>query len=128
MALSLDMYALGGERIYVDSAYNSEVTYDQAGWKLTHTDGGWWAADCEWSAKRKAYAHRGDLVPLHGVLYNEARGRVKPHYEGVGAGEGNTDATGPACRAPVAVSAARAAFGSTAATRATPWPAVSSSR
>ncbi len=107
-SLALDMYALGGERIYVNSAYQSEVMYDQNGWKLIHADGVWRAADCEWSAKRVAYARRGDVVPLHGVLYNDARGRVHPKYEGVGGGEDSVD-TGPACRAPVAVSTARAA-------------------
>jgi MORN repeat protein len=104
---TLDMYALGGERIYVHSSY-SETMYDDDGFRLVHGDGGVWrAADCHWNAKRKAYAHRGDLVPLHGALYTDARRRANPHHEGVGGTDG-VDA-GPVCGPEAAVAPARAA-------------------
>jgi MORN repeat variant len=105
---ALDMYALGGERVYVHSAYQRETMYDADGDKLVHGDDGTWrAASCRWNAKRKAYAHHGDLVPLHGALYTDARRRAKPEHEGVG-GSGAED-PGPACGREVAVAPARAA-------------------
>ena len=105
---TLDMYSLGGERIYAMSSYGLDLMYDDNGDKLVHADdGGWTSADCGWNAKRKEYAHRGDLVPLHGALYTDARRRAKPHYEGVGGSDG-TD-PGPTCHAAVAVAPARAA-------------------
>src|SRR6185436_7014753 len=70
-------------------------------------DGTWRAADCRWNAKRKAYAHRGDLVPLHGALYTDARHRANPKFEGVGGSDGQD--LGPACGREVAVNPARAA-------------------
>jgi hypothetical protein len=104
---TLDMYALGGERIYVHSAYRHETMFDDHGARLVHGEhGAWRAADCQWNAKRKAYAQRGDLVPLHGALYTDARRRANPQHEGVG-GSGAED-PGPACGPEVAVPAARA--------------------
>ncbi len=104
---TLDMYALDGERIYAVSSYGLDLMYDQDGNKLVHgDDGSWTSADCNWNAKRKEYAHRGDLVPLHGALYTDARRRAKPTYEGVGGSDGQDP--GPTCHAAVAVTPARA--------------------
>jgi hypothetical protein len=105
---ALDMYALGGERVYVQSSYDHETMFDEAGEQLVHGDDGTWhAADCNWNAKRKAYAHRGDLVPLHGALYTAARRRAHPKFEGVGGSDGHDP--GPKCGPEVAVAPARAA-------------------
>ncbi|MCX5746328.1 MAG: hypothetical protein NT062_27945, partial [Proteobacteria bacterium] len=105
---ALDTFALGDERIYVHQAFERETMYDQDGFRLEHTEAGWRASDCHWSAKRKQYAHAGDVAPLHGVLYGEAHRRVQPADEDVGGG-GAHDEHGPRCGAPVAVSAARGA-------------------
>jgi hypothetical protein len=108
VGLSLDMYALGGERIYVDQSYGSATMYDEDGFKLEHTeDGAWSSANCHWNAKRKAYARRGDLVPLHGALYTDARVRVHPKHEGVGGFDGEDG--GPACSAATTIGPLRAA-------------------
>jgi len=105
---TLDMYTLDGERVYVQSSYQLETMYDDDGFKLVHgEDGTWRAADCQWNAKRKAYAHRGDLVPFHGALYTDARRRAHPKFEGVGGADGQDP--GPACGREVAVDPARTA-------------------
>jgi hypothetical protein len=105
---ALDMYALDGERVYVQSSYQRETMYDDDGYKLVHGDDGTWrAANCKWNAKRKAYAHHGDLVPLHGALYTDAHRRANPKFEGVGGSDGEDP--GPACGPEVAVDPARAA-------------------
>jgi antitoxin component YwqK of YwqJK toxin-antitoxin module len=89
--LALDMYAFDGERIYIHKDSDGEIMYDQNGWELTHADGAWRAADCGWNAKRKTYARRGDLAPLHGALYADTHRRNGSH-----------------CGAALAVSSARA--------------------
>jgi hypothetical protein len=106
--LSLDTYALAGERIYVEHAYQLDLMFDPDGYRLTHGDDGRWReADCGWNAKRRAYAHRGDLVPLHGALYTDARRRVHPTDQGVG-GSGGED-HGPTCGPEVVIDPARGA-------------------
>ena len=104
---SLDMYALGNERMYIHSAFGREMTYDANGFSLVHTTEGWTASDCHWGAKRKAYASIGDIVPLHGVLYNESHLRTHAKDSEPGGGEHDED-KGPACGKAVAVAAPRA--------------------
>jgi hypothetical protein len=100
------MYALGGERVYVQRSYQHETMFDAGGNRLEHGDDGTWrTANCNWNAKRKAYARRGDLVPLHGALYTDARRRAHPKFEGVGGSDGEDP--GPACGPAVVVAPAR---------------------
>lgn len=107
--MSFERYALGAEQLYLHSAYARETSYDARGWKLERSEtGAWTTSNCHWSEKRKVYAARGDLAPLHGVLYNEAHRRVKPEDSEPGGG-GGVDETGPKCDGTTAVPAARAA-------------------
>lgn len=104
----LDMFALDGERVYEQQSYGATMMWDEHGFALRHDDeaGRWWSADCHWNAKRKAYAHAGDLVPLHGALYTDSRKRAHPTFEGVGGSDGNDQ--GPRCGVEAPVDAARA--------------------
>ncbi|MFT3697883.1 MAG: hypothetical protein QM831_32380 [Kofleriaceae bacterium] len=104
----LDMYAFDGERVYEQQSYDATTMWDENGFRLTHDDedGQWWTADCHWNDKRKAYAHEGDLVPLHGALYTDSRKRANPTHEGVGGSDGHDD--GPKCGVQFKVDAARA--------------------
>ncbi|HEY0255738.1 MAG TPA: hypothetical protein VGC41_29615, partial [Kofleriaceae bacterium] len=103
---TLDMYALDGERIYEQQSYEATTMYDDDGNRLVHGDTGWQSANCHWNDKRKAYAHAGDLVPLHGALYTDSRRRAHVTHEGVGGSDGEDK--GPVCTNAVAVEPVRA--------------------
>jgi hypothetical protein len=102
---SLDMFALDGERIYVHHGYGEEVMYDDRGDELIHSEGKWTEQDCHWNAKRKEYAQRGDLVPLHGALYTDSRQRAHITHEGVGGPDGSD--AGPVCGPASTIAATR---------------------
>jgi hypothetical protein len=71
----LDMYVLGGERLYVQPSYGEqgELMLDSGGRRMMRADGVWLAADCQWSTKRKRIARNGDIVTLHGMLDRDWR-------------------------------------------------------
>ncbi|HTR53747.1 MAG TPA: hypothetical protein VMJ10_23800 [Kofleriaceae bacterium] len=102
----LDMYTFGGERMYIHHAYNHETMYDRDGFALVHDAAGWHASDCHWASMRRDIAREGDIVQLHGLLYQEARRRV--HSSGHDMEGGDDDTSGPRCGAARAVSPVRA--------------------
>jgi hypothetical protein len=112
----LERLSSGGDQIYVHTtAYRRDgedadptTIYDADGFRLEHTAAGWTAADCHWSQRRIAAAHRGDVAWLHDMLYAETAKRaitVGPEgdYRRV------EHDPGPSCGAAVPVAAARAA-------------------
>ena len=101
----LDMYALGGERIYIHDAFEHETIYDRDGFRLAHDATGWHASDCHWASMRRGIARDGDVAQLHGLLYQEARRRVGSSGHDMSGGE--ADDKGPACGAAHAVAPAR---------------------
>jgi hypothetical protein len=112
----LERLSSGDGQIYVHTtAYRRDgedadptIIYDPDGFKLAHTAVGWTAADCHWSKRRIAAAHRGDLAWLHDMLYAETLKRataVGPD----GSYRRSEPDPGPSCGAPVPVAAARAA-------------------
>ncbi|HEY1558410.1 MAG TPA: hypothetical protein VGF94_26480 [Kofleriaceae bacterium] len=107
MAQRLDMFALGAERIYVQKAFEHETIFDRDGYALVHGAAGWQASDCHWASLRKEIANAGDVVRLHGLLYQEARRRAHASGHDMDGG-GNPDA-GPTCGAPHAIVGPRAA-------------------
>ena len=90
----------------VHSGFGPDVIYDADGNKLEHVTAAWQASDCHWASKRKEIAHEGDVVRLHGLLYNEARKRA--HMTGRDMEGGAGDDKGPTCGAPHAIAAERA--------------------
>ena len=110
-AQRLDMYAQGKEHLYVQAAFGRETMFDADGHQLVRSEAGaWTASECGWSHVRKEVAHEGDVVRLHGVLYQDARRRN--HATGqdmIGGGGGNGEPDpGPRCRGATAVTGARA--------------------
>ena len=104
---SLEMFAKGGEHLYISKALGVETWFGGDGTKLVHAeDGTWSATDCHWTATRKQIAREGDVARLDGVLSNDAlkRARAKQHDKWEELADG-----GPACHGEVAISAERAA-------------------
>jgi hypothetical protein len=112
----LERLSSGEDQIYVHTTGyrlgaddDPTILYDPDGFKLEHTAAGWTAADCHWSQRRIAAAHRGDIAWLHDMLYAETAKRsitVRPgegHYRDV------ERAPGPRCGNAVPIDAARAA-------------------
>jgi hypothetical protein len=65
----LDLLSKNGTQLYV---LHAELVYDPDGHRLSRSDSGAWiSSDCHWSAARKAAAHAGDIVTLHGLLLHE---------------------------------------------------------
>jgi hypothetical protein len=105
----LDMYARGGEHLYVQSAFGHEEMFDAGGNLLVRgDDGSWTSSDCGWSHVRKQVARDGDVARLHGVLYNDAALRVHATGVDVIGGSDIGEDHGPTCRDPHAVTGARA--------------------
>lgn len=113
----LERLSSGGDQIYVHTtAYRSHgedadptTIYDPDGFQLEHTATGWTAADCHWSQRRIAAAHRGDLAWLHDMLYADTQKRaITVHPDDGGYRQVERD-PGPSCGAAVPVAAARAA-------------------
>lgn len=102
--LSLEVLSLGGERLYVQHAYDRETMFDASGAMLAHAGEAWTAADCGWSPARKELARAGDLAGLHGALYVDARARVHRLPKDAPSGAD----PGPTCKAPQPVAPARA--------------------
>jgi len=104
--LSLEVFSLAGERLYIDRDLGGDTMYGSDGARLVHDAAGWHASSCHWSAARKAVAQQGDLARLHGLLSTEAfrraRERVAEERDA-----GAVDA-GPACAGEVAISPERA--------------------
>jgi hypothetical protein len=108
----LDLYSGADERVYVESTFGGELTFDADGHLLVHGDAGWQASDCHWSAARRRLARREQLAPLHGQLYAEARKRAGASgkdFDGSQGAEEDAVKLAPRCDAPVALDAARAA-------------------
>lgn len=65
----LDLLSFDGERIYVQRHYSDPVVLiDDDGMVLEKVGDTWRTGSCSWPKKRKAIAHAGDLVTLHGLL------------------------------------------------------------
>jgi hypothetical protein len=112
----LERLASGDDQIYVHTtAYRRDAEdtdpttiYDAEGFRLEHTAAGWTAADCHWSKRRIAAAHRGDLAWLHDMLYADTAKRAITVSPEGGYRISGPD-PGPSCGAPVPVAGARAA-------------------
>jgi hypothetical protein len=63
----LDSLALEGERVYI----KGDRMFDGEGNKLVRTDDGWRAENCGWGAARKAFARRGDVAALNGLMHKD---------------------------------------------------------
>lgn len=63
----LDGFYLGGDRLYV---VDDVTMYDGKGQRIEHTGGAWTATPCNWSAKRKEAAAKGDATTLHDMMYS----------------------------------------------------------
>ncbi|MEO8699494.1 MAG: hypothetical protein ABI867_05595 [Kofleriaceae bacterium] len=66
---------LGREKLYVEL---DDRIHDADGNRLSKQWGAWFAADCQWSAKRKRIAHAGDITSLHALLRNDRRACGEP--------------------------------------------------
>jgi len=110
----LERLSSGKDQIYVhtttyrDASNTVEPTiiYDADGFKLEHTPSGWTAANCQWSQRRIAAAHAGELAFLHDMLYADVAKRAikkRDRYREV------ERVAAPTCGDPAPVAAARAA-------------------
>lgn len=74
---SLELYAKGKERLYIQHALGHETWFGADGAKLEHVDGTWRATSCHWSETRKEIARTGDVARLDGVLSADALRRAR---------------------------------------------------
>jgi hypothetical protein len=70
----LDVLEHAGDRVYL----RGDAVFDADGMQLVDVGDGWRADDCGWSATRKKFARRGDVVALNGLLTTGAPAKCQP--------------------------------------------------